>query len=258
MADVLSRAATGSGHQGVSAGVAPRRGCGQAACSFVAALVLLGGAAAQAGTLIDTRPSAKSAIGYFGEPDTTTYGQTFTAPSSDTRLDSFTFFLRPASGVARFRAYVYAWNEDLGQVEGDALFSSATRRLAAGQGDTFERVTIRTQGVELSPTGSYVAFFSAAGLFDRQGDRSEWQSTRADVYQGGHFVFHNSSGRFPGPQTRWSCGQGCAWEVPGGDLAFQMTFNMAAVPEPSSVAMALAGLGLVGWTTRRAKARRTS
>lgn len=214
-------------------------------------LMLLGSGLAQAGTLIDTKPDAKSAIYSFGETDTTTYGQTFTVPLTDTRLDSFTFFLRPDFGVARFRAYVYAWDEALGQTEGAALFASGGRHLDAQPDGGFQRVTFLTKGVELEADKSYVAYFSAAGLFDGKEDATDWRSVGGDTYAGGHFVFHNSKGKFPNPGVHWSCGTGCSWEGPGSDLAFQMTFNMPPVPEPSTVALTLAGLGLVGAVARR-------
>lgn len=205
-------------------------------------------------TVIDTTPSANWQIYEFGESDTTTYGQTFRTPNaSETMLNSFSFFLDHTSGSAQsFRAYVMAWDEALGQTAGSVLFTSAVQTLPVDAGSNFIEFAIATGGVSLDEGQDYVAFFSVAGLFDSNLDKSVWQSiSGSDPYTDGHFVFHNSNGVFPNPGTTWDCGTGCSWEGPGSDLSFKMSFSEAAVvPEPGSIA--LIGLGLAGlYGTRR-------
>ncbi|WP_156902292.1 PEP-CTERM sorting domain-containing protein [Azohydromonas australica] len=221
------------------------------AAGMLAILLPLATGAALGGTLIDTTPGAESEIVYFGEPDTTTYGQTFMTPHADTRLDSFTFFLSHIIGsTVRLRAYVYEWNEAEGRVEGSALYTSGVRNLLPGQVQ-FRPFTIRTQGVELTPDQDYVAFFSTAGLFDGVAGQARWRSIETDAYSGGHFVYHNSGGHLPDPLTKWDCGSNCDFQGPSSDLAFRMTFNMPPVPEPSTAVLLLVGLGMVGVATRR-------
>jgi hypothetical protein len=197
-------------------------------------------------SIIDTTPFANSFILYFGEPDTTTYGQTFQTPNaSETTLDSFAFFLDNQSGATQeFRAYVMAWDEGLGQTSGPVLFASAVCSLPADGAAVFVEISIPTGGLALTAGQDYVAFFSVAGLFDGVFDASTWQSVRgSDPYPNGHFVFDNSNGVFPGPGTTWDCGTGCSWELPGGDTAFRMEFTQP-VPEPGT--LVLLGAALVG------------
>lgn len=224
---------------------------------FSTAALGLALAGSAAGATIDTTPSANSNIIYFGETDTTTYGQTFRAPSPLERtLDRFSFYLdHTGGGEQSFRGYVMAWNEALGQTTGSVLFTSSVRTLGVDVGSNFIEFEIATGGLTLAPDQDYVAFLSTSGLFNGQVDSSAWQSVSGtDPYSEGHFVFHNSDGVFPGPGVTWNCGASCAWQLPGGDLSFKMSFsNGAAVPAPGSVALVL--MGLVGiWRRQRSLA----
>lgn len=216
------------------------------------ALVLLATANASA-ALIDTTPMANNSIAYFGENDTTTYGQTFRTPDAvNTRLDSFSFFLDHASGGTQsFRSYVFRWNEGLGQITGPALFTSGIHTLSPDSGTNFIEFANPTGGINLTAGLDYVAFFSTAGLFDGIQDKSFWRSVSgSDAYAGGHFVFDNSNGSFPSPGTTWNCGTGCSYQGTGSDLSFRMSFSSpSSVPEPG--VLSLLGLGLLAFVGKR-------
>src|SRR6202008_2048666 len=62
----------------------------------------------------------------FGSPETETYGQTVTAPTSGTTLDSFTFYMEEPTGLL-FRGFVYAWDEATHRAIGPKLYESGDR-----------------------------------------------------------------------------------------------------------------------------------
>lgn len=86
---------------------------------------LAAGQAAHAQSTITTVPAWDGITGVepFGNPDTTTYGQTITATTT-TSLQDFTFYLAPQStGVPILNAYVAAW--DGTKITGPLLYSSS-------------------------------------------------------------------------------------------------------------------------------------
>ena len=199
---------------------------------------------AHAGSVIDNIRFANEITWPLGEPDTTNMGQTFKTPNAtDTTLKNFTFVLQRRLGVTNYRPYVYEWVEELGgHITGEAIFAGGIGTVPEGQG--FQRITIRTDGISLSSEKSYVAFFSTAGLFDGKPDETTWKVVSDGFdYGDGYFVFHNSRGELPSPSTRWECGVDCTYT----DLAFRMTFIAAPVPEPGNLTLMLSGVvALVG------------
>src|SRR5437867_3417096 len=92
------------------------------------------GPMANANTTYETESSwdGGSAIAPWGNPNTSTYGQTFLAPAVDNILDDFTFHINAAEGVSiQYKAQVFAWSGSLlggggGGATGPALYSSAS------------------------------------------------------------------------------------------------------------------------------------
>lgn len=77
-----------------------------------AAAIGFAGLAHAAPVTIDTTGAwnHNQVISTFGLPNSSTYGETFIAPSAES-LDSFTFFLKQTTPAPiQFEAYVYAWN----------------------------------------------------------------------------------------------------------------------------------------------------
>ena len=242
------------------------RSCGiSAALLGLATLALLGLAGAQAvqaQTAIDTTPQStgQSRIISWGVTDTSTYGQTFVAPS-DNVLNNFTFYLGSqvgGSGPIQFQANVYAW--DGTKAVGSALFTSAPQSytpVSSGYTPVFTStgITFLTVGQQ------YVAFLTTAGLqAGRPDSRVSWEATDGyqDAYSGGQFVYINcgndASQLTSSPWTTNILGSG--------DLAFQMNFRPSApvspTPEPSTVTvMALGVLGLAGLAFKARKRKLT-
>lgn len=67
----------------------------------------------------------------------------------------------------------------------------------------------------------------------------------------------DTKGRYPGDTSVWSTSQYFSVHIPGGDrvriegFIDHIDLNMAPVPEPSTYAMLLAGVGLLGFAARR-------
>ena len=203
-------------------------------------------------SLIDTTPSwdGTNSAGYFGEPDSATYGQTISTDSAGGVLKSFTFYLSPLN--LDFKAYVYQW--DGVKAVGPALYSSAITNI----GDSFtgfQATTFNTDSVLLGPNKEYVLFFSTSGVQAQRFNTNTWGALSRDAYSGGEFVFHNSSNDPSSllAPAGWDCPSGCDYLGRGADLAFKASIEPVAglVPEPSTLALAVFGAGLVGAAVRR-------
>jgi hypothetical protein len=206
------------------------------------------GQTARADTTYDTVPfwDGNSTISPFGNPNTSTYGQTFVAPLTDTLLTDFTFFVNASTGTTlTFKAHVFAWTGPLtgngGQATGAALFSSSSTTLN-GNG-AFQTVLVNTGGVNLIGGQNYVALLTVSDPADYANTTgtSSWglNGSHSANNGGGGFVFFNHADNAALLNT-------ATWDTFGdfGDLAWRANFTGGAVgaPEPSSFAL----LGLLG------------
>jgi hypothetical protein len=168
-------------------------------------------------TTIDTTIfwDGSSFVQSFGEDNTATYGQTFTAGSSP--LTEFTFYLNDYSNSdsVDFAAYVMAW--DGTKATGPVLYSSAMWS-SAGSSD-FEILTFDTGELILTPGQRYVAFLSASNFFDGEFGTASVGYMSGDVYSDGMFVYSNNGSNFESLTANdWTIGY-------GGDLAFKASFG---------------------------------
>jgi len=205
-----------------------------------AKVVLLGIAAAFLGRA-DTIISAAqdSTVANWGVTNTSTYGQTVTAPSTSV-LQSFTFYLGPqysGSGAINYEADVYAWNSLTNEATGPALFTSALSSYTAGAGYTL--ITF-FPGVAVTGGDQYVLFLTTAGLQGGQPNSTiSWGSNDPATYLGGNFVYLNSGNTVEFDTAAWNVGFGGA-----ADLAFSADFS--DVPEPSAIVLLLTVIGILG------------
>ena len=200
---------------------------------------------------IDTAASwdGTSNAGFFGEPDTATYGQTISTDTAGV-LKSFTFYLSPLN--LDFKAFVYQW--DGAKAVGPALYSSAVTNI----GDSFtgfRATTFNTDSVLLGANKEYVLFLSTSGVQAQRFNTNTWGALSRDAYSGGEFVFHNSNNDRSSllAAAGWDCPSGCDYLGRGADLAFKASIEpvATAVPEPSTLVLAVLGAGLLGAAVRR-------
>lgn len=101
----------------------------------------------------------------FGFPDTSTYGQVFTAPAGDNVINDYSFLVSAPQAVTGVTSYIYAWNGST--ATGPALFSTGPFTLAASSGFVYR--TINTGGVELTSGSQYIAFYTISENYGGNG-----------------------------------------------------------------------------------------
>jgi len=166
----------------------------------------------------------------FGNPNTATYGELFTAPSTDLNLASFSFYMGSpyAAGNIVLGGYIATWN---GTNAGTLLYSSPAYNYD-NLGN--EQITFNTGGLALSPGGQYVAFLSVSQYYGQSaGEAYVSQGTALNGLNG--FGWYNNSGDF---NSLFSC----CWDNYGAspDWAVDMEFT----PEPGT--LMLLGTGILG------------
>jgi hypothetical protein len=161
-----------------------------------------------------------SSIAAFGNPNTTTYGQTITIPAGKTTLRRFNFYMGNFAGTRGtivMRGEVYAWDGQ--EATGDALWESAPVTIAYDD-DAFHKVAFHTGGVAVTPGSQYVIFASVSKDFDQctPGYLLQWGSVPDSTYADGSFVYLNDGG----VPSEWTT---VPWTVYPTDLAFKAVFT---------------------------------
>jgi hypothetical protein len=183
----------------------------------------------QALTYIDTTPSwnGSSIIDPLGEPNTATYGQTFTVPITDNILNSFSFILGPnlydGTAPMTFAGYVAQW--DGSKATGPILYTSGTQTYT---GAGFTTYLFNTGNLSLTAGQKYVAFLSASKFFVGNDHLTFMADNFSNPYSGGDFVFYNNGSDFSALTAN-------SWDYAGGDLGdavFTATFNNNVTPVP--------------------------
>jgi hypothetical protein len=207
----------------------------------IAAAITIVGASlsgvAHADTTYTNTGDIGGAIEPLGSPDTTSYGEFFTAPGGI--LQSFGFRAQSGSG-GNVDLVIAAW--DGSEAVGPALYTSAP----IGYGGGTQSLGASGINLSLNAGTSYIAYLTVAGVAAPLS--GVWiAGANSDGGLGGGFRYLNSNGTDPLTlSVAWN-----SYNV--SDMAYTATFA-PAVPEPETCGMMLAGLALLGVAARRKRA----
>lgn len=173
-------------------------------------------------------------ISYLGDPDTTSYGETFTTPFGGVLQD---FNFHAAEGTYGDLGFIIAaW--DGSKAIGPALYASSPFTYNSG----VQMLGANEINLTLLADVTYIAFLTTAGI-KYPVSAVTMQGSTGDSGLGGEFVYLNSNGAHPLDSNG-------AWDhYFVSNMAY--TANITVVPEPETYGMMLAGLGLLGFVGRR-------
>jgi hypothetical protein len=214
----------------------------------------------------DTAPywaSIGGSLGGMGTAATSTFGQTFIAPSGPTvTLNDFSFRAEtsfPFEGTAnlQMRAFVFSWSGSLighgGGAVGNPLYMSAPFQFSPPNrpdGWVPLSATIGGNGLVLTPGQRYVMGFTISNPADYAASQGSIEFQCLAVrhppfpvpahvnFGSGGAVWLNNSNNFIALNTT-------VWDTWGDIGAMAFTAHFTVVPEPSSVAVALLGVSIV-------------
>lgn len=158
---------------------------------FLLVFALLAAGRACADTIYNNTALVNNAIGPFGHSGinsaTSTYGETFLAPSTDTILNSFSLFLNGGS-TGQLQGYIVSWT---GTGVGSILYSSGLETVT-GAAQEFD---FSTGGLNLTAGGTYAVILSIDGTeyFSYSGVTTMPGVRDSTNIPGGNFIYLNDS-----------------------------------------------------------------
>jgi hypothetical protein len=184
-----------------------------------------------------------SFIWEFGTPDTTSYGEVFTAPSGAAVLNSFGFLIDTERTLGNAKFVLAKW--DGSKAVGPAIFTSTDFALDSPLG--YHWHTVNAIDAVLTPGDEYVGYFTVAGVTDPVPQGAAFGTTNDSGGLPGILVYQNSNGADPLTlSTPWRTYADYAVQRP--NLVYTATFGTAPIPATLVLfGSALAILGFIGW-----------
>ena len=175
-------------------------------------------------------------------------GEVFNLSSAQS-LTTWSFYALSGGG-GTVDLTIAAWNGS--HVVGPALYSTSTNYIG-GYGPSSGNATLTFGGIDLAlSSGSYIAFVGV-GASASAADNVDLEDSSTDGGLGGDLRFLNPTLLGDGDPLSYT-GAWAKW-MPDRSLAYTATFSPTvaptAVPEPDSIALLLAGLGLIGVAATR-------
>lgn len=166
----------------------------------------------------------------FGYPDTSTYGELFTAPNNDTNLASFSFFMGSpyVTGNIVLGGYIATWT---GFNAGTLLYSSP---LVNYDNLGNEQITFNTGGLTMTPGAQYVMFLSVSQYYGQSSGQA-YVVPGSSVSGLNGFAYYNNSNDFNALFSN-------SWDAYG--LSPDWAVDVQFTPEPGT--LLLLGTGILG------------
>lgn len=148
----------------------------------------------------------------FGNPDTATYGQWFTAPDGAKKIKKWSFYMgaNGETGALVFTGGLYTWD---GTKAGEKVWESKAKTLDLTQGDaTIHKVTLKPKRKgKITPGAAYVIFLSVSKTYEESTPLvlARWAADSGNPLPNGDVVYLNSGG----DESQWTS---VPWGMLGG------------------------------------------